>query len=72
METGLYPQLLAWLHALWWPFVRVMALLTFAPVFGEGTVLQSEGVGLDKKLTVSFRGIGAKRLVARYAALEVL
>jgi DNA helicase-2/ATP-dependent DNA helicase PcrA len=42
------------------------------PLFGEGTVVQSEGVGLDKKLTVSFRGIGAKRLVARYAALEVL
>jgi DNA helicase-2/ATP-dependent DNA helicase PcrA len=42
------------------------------PLFGEGTVVQSEGTGLDKKLTVSFRGIGAKRLVARYAALEVL
>jgi DNA helicase-2/ATP-dependent DNA helicase PcrA len=42
------------------------------PLFGEGTVVQSEGAGLDKKLTVSFRGIGAKRLVARYAALEVL
>ena len=42
------------------------------PLFGEGTVVNSEGAGLDKKLTVSFRGIGAKRLVARYAALEVL
>jgi DNA helicase-2/ATP-dependent DNA helicase PcrA len=42
------------------------------PLFGEGTVVNSEGTGLDKKLTVSFRGIGAKRLVARYAALEVL
>jgi flagellar biosynthetic protein FliR len=38
MESGLYPPLLAWLQALWWPFVRVMALLTFAPVFAEGTV----------------------------------
>ena len=42
------------------------------PLFGEGTVVQSEGAGLEKKLTVSFRGVGAKRLVARYAALEVL
>jgi DNA helicase-2/ATP-dependent DNA helicase PcrA len=42
------------------------------PLFGEGTVLQSEGAGLEKKLTVTFRGVGAKRLVARYAALEVI
>src|SRR6185369_16920058 len=32
---GLYPQLLALLHSMWWPFVRIMALLSFAPVFGE-------------------------------------
>ncbi|HEX3140248.1 MAG TPA: flagellar biosynthetic protein FliR [Rhizobacter sp.] len=35
MEHGLYPQLLALLHSMWWPFVRIMALLSFAPVFGE-------------------------------------
>jgi hypothetical protein len=42
------------------------------PLFGEGTDVQREGAGLEIKLTVSFRGVGAKRLVARYAALEVL
>jgi DNA helicase II / ATP-dependent DNA helicase PcrA len=42
------------------------------PLFGVGTVVRSEGVGDELKLTVSFLGIGAKRLVARYAGLEVL
>ena len=41
------------------------------PLFGVGTVLRSEGAGDDLKLTVSFSGIGAKRLVARYAGLEL-
>jgi DNA helicase-2/ATP-dependent DNA helicase PcrA len=42
------------------------------PMFGVGTVVRSEGAGDDLKLTVSFLGVGAKRLVARYAGLEVL
>jgi DNA helicase-2/ATP-dependent DNA helicase PcrA len=42
------------------------------PLFGVGTVVRSEGAGDDLKLTVSFLGLGAKRLVARYAGLEVL
>jgi DNA helicase-2/ATP-dependent DNA helicase PcrA len=42
------------------------------PLFGVGTVLRSEGAGDDLKLTVSFAGVGAKRLVARYAGLEVV
>jgi hypothetical protein len=41
-------------------------------LFGVGTVLRSEGSGDDLKLTVAFAGIGAKRLVARYAGLETL
>jgi DNA helicase-2/ATP-dependent DNA helicase PcrA len=40
------------------------------PLFGVGTVLRSDGAGDDRKLTVSFAGVGAKRLVARYAGLE--
>jgi DNA helicase II / ATP-dependent DNA helicase PcrA len=40
------------------------------PLFGIGTVVRSEGAGDDLKLTVSFMGIGAKKLVARYAGLE--
>jgi DNA helicase-2/ATP-dependent DNA helicase PcrA len=42
------------------------------PMFGVGTVIRSEGSGDDLKLTVSFLGIGAKRLVARYAGQEVV
>jgi DNA helicase-2/ATP-dependent DNA helicase PcrA len=42
------------------------------PLFGTGTVLRSEGTGDELKLVVSFAGIGAKKLMARYAGLEVL
>jgi DNA helicase-2/ATP-dependent DNA helicase PcrA len=42
------------------------------PLFGVGTVLRSDGAGDELKLTVSFAGVGAKRLVARYAGLEPL
>ena len=42
------------------------------PLFGVGTVVRREGAGDDLKLTVSFLGIGAKKLVARYAGLELL
>jgi DNA helicase-2/ATP-dependent DNA helicase PcrA len=42
------------------------------PLFGVGTVLRSDGTGDELKVTVSFAGVGAKRLVARYAGLEVL
>jgi flagellar biosynthetic protein FliR len=38
MEQGLYPFLLHWLQLLWWPFARTMALLAFAPIFGDATV----------------------------------
>jgi DNA helicase-2/ATP-dependent DNA helicase PcrA len=41
------------------------------PLFGVGTVLRREGDGDDLKLTVSFPAVGAKKLVARYAGLEV-
>jgi DNA helicase-2/ATP-dependent DNA helicase PcrA len=41
------------------------------PLFGVGTVLRADGAGDDLKLTVSFPGVGAKRLVARFAGLEV-
>jgi DNA helicase-2/ATP-dependent DNA helicase PcrA len=42
------------------------------PLFGVGTVLRREGTGDDLKVTVSFPGAGAKKLVARYAGLEVV
>jgi DNA helicase-2/ATP-dependent DNA helicase PcrA len=42
------------------------------PLFGVGTVLRSDGSGDELKVTVSFPGVGAKRLVARYAGLELL
>ena len=40
------------------------------PLFGVGTVLRRDGDGEELKLTVSFAGVGAKKLVARYAGLE--
>lgn len=40
------------------------------PLFGVGTVIRREGDGDDLKVTVSFPGVGAKRLVAKYAGLE--
>jgi DNA helicase-2/ATP-dependent DNA helicase PcrA len=40
------------------------------PLFGVGTVVRSEGQGDELKLTVSFAGLGAKKLVARFAGLE--
>jgi flagellar biosynthetic protein FliR len=33
-----FGHLTAALAALWWPFCRVLAMFTFAPVFGDGTV----------------------------------
>ncbi|MET0554487.1 MAG: UvrD-helicase domain-containing protein [Vicinamibacteria bacterium] len=41
------------------------------PLFGAGTIVRREGTDDDLKLTVSFPGVGAKRLVARYAGLTV-
>ena len=38
--------------------------------FGPGTVVRVEGSGADAKLTVSFVGRGATRLLARYAGLR--
>jgi DNA helicase-2/ATP-dependent DNA helicase PcrA len=42
------------------------------PLFGIGTVLRREGGGDDLKLMVSFPGVGPKKLVARFAGLELL
>ncbi len=42
------------------------------PLFGVGTVLRADGRGEALKVTVAFAGAGTKRLVARYAALELV
>ena len=42
------------------------------PKYGIGTVLGCEEDGEDTKLTISFPGYGAKKLLERYAALEKL
>jgi flagellar biosynthetic protein FliR len=34
----LYAQLMPMLTALWWPFVRIMAMFSMAPVLGDGSV----------------------------------
>jgi DNA helicase-2/ATP-dependent DNA helicase PcrA len=41
------------------------------PLFGVGTVLRRESGGDGLKVTVSFPGLGAKKLVARFAGLEL-
>ncbi|MCH8267702.1 MAG: UvrD-helicase domain-containing protein [Acidobacteria bacterium] len=40
------------------------------PKYGYGTVLRREGEGEESKLTVSFPGLGLKKLVEKYARLE--
>ena len=39
--------------------------------YGIGTILEVEGEGEDRKLTVSFRDYGAKKLLERYANLKL-
>ena len=41
------------------------------PQFGVGTVLQIEQAGDDFKLTVKFASVGQKRLIGKYAKLEL-
>ena len=40
--------------------------------FGEGTIVEAEPPNADQKITVLFRRAGRKKLVARFANLEVL
>ena len=40
------------------------------PKYGVGTILACEGHGEDEKLTISFPGYGAKKLLPRFAELE--
>ena len=42
------------------------------PKFGVGTILRTEGTGDDAKLTVSFSNFGLKKMIAKYASLEVV
>ncbi|MEW6270475.1 MAG: UvrD-helicase domain-containing protein [Thermodesulfobacteriota bacterium] len=42
------------------------------PQFGEGVVRRSEGTGVGVKLTVQFERAGIKKLIARFAPLEVV
>jgi len=42
------------------------------PTLGSGVVLEIDGEGEDAKLTVFFDRAGKKRLVARYASLELV
>ena len=41
------------------------------PKYGSGTILRTEGAGDDMKLTVSFVSHGLKKLIAKYAELEI-
>jgi ATP-dependent DNA helicase UvrD/PcrA len=39
--------------------------------FGTGTILRTEGDGDDMKLTISFMSHGLKKMIAKYAELEL-
>jgi ATP-dependent DNA helicase UvrD/PcrA len=39
--------------------------------YGYGTILRTEGSGEDLKLTVSFISHGLKKMIAKYADLEI-
>ncbi|NJL27955.1 MAG: hypothetical protein HC897_08675 [Thermoanaerobaculia bacterium] len=41
------------------------------PSLGSGVVLALEGSGQDARLTVYFDSVGRRKLIARYANLEV-
>jgi DNA helicase-2/ATP-dependent DNA helicase PcrA len=42
------------------------------PTLGHGVVLELEGQGEEAKITVFFDRTGKRKLIARYANLEVL
>src|SRR5579872_6217800 len=42
------------------------------PKYGIGTLLRREGDGEDAKLTISFQNYGLKKLIEKYAAIEVI
>jgi DNA helicase-2/ATP-dependent DNA helicase PcrA len=42
------------------------------PLFGEGTVVEADPSGREEKVTVVFRAAGRKKLVPRFANLEIL
>ncbi len=46
-------QLSAWMVAFLWPFVRMLALISTAPVFGESLVQRQVKVGLAALLTIA-------------------
>jgi DNA helicase-2/ATP-dependent DNA helicase PcrA len=39
--------------------------------YGPGTILRTEGEGDDMKLTISFNSFGLKKMIAKYAELEL-
>ena len=41
------------------------------PKYGRGTVLRREGDGDDAKLTISFPGYGLKKIIEKYAGIQV-
>ncbi len=42
------------------------------PKYGYGTILRMEGSGGEAKLTISFNNFGMKKMIAKYASLEVV
>jgi len=53
MITFTLAQLYGWIAAFWWPFVRILALLACAPVFGEAGVPVRVKTALAAVLTIA-------------------
>ncbi|MDE3109262.1 MAG: hypothetical protein KGL02_04905 [Acidobacteriota bacterium] len=41
------------------------------PKYGLGTIIEVDGEGEDRRLTVSFQDYGPKKLIERYAHLQL-
>ena len=40
--------------------------------FGKGEVIKVDGVGVDKKAEIKFQSVGVKRLLLRFAKLQIV
>ena len=52
MFSVTYAQLNTWMTAFLWPFVRILALVATAPVFGDMSVQTSVKIGLSAFITI--------------------
>lgn len=64
-------QILAWSEAIWWPFVRAMALFYSAPVFGSPEVPRKVRIGLSLAIAVVVQPFISGHLTGTFGSLPV-